>query len=108
MLCTPQTALQALSRRMQGEVRCIQGRPSASAVIRAESCVRQVLAQLCYAYRPHGGRTVVVLSAREKLEMEKLTRRALPDRERYGTKLVFRQVGPLVHVAAASTRLTHS
>ena len=48
--------------------------------------------QLCLAYRSEGGRTVVVLSKREKLEMEDMFRRTIPEVARYGTRFVFRQV----------------
>lgn len=48
--------------------------------------------QLCKAYAAEGGRTVVVLSQQPKLEMEAKFRRTIPPSERFGTKLVFRQV----------------
>ena len=44
------------------------------------------------AYRSEGGRTVVVLCKREKLEMEDMFRRTIPEVARYGTRFVFRQV----------------
>jgi hypothetical protein len=43
------------------------------------------------AYRSEGGRTVVVLCKREKLEMEDMFRRTIPEVARYGTRFVFRQ-----------------
>lgn len=47
--------------------------------------------QICWAYRGEGGRTVVVLCARQKLDMELLFRRVLPKPARFGTRFVFRQ-----------------
>ncbi len=52
-------------------------------------------AQLSLAYRGDGGRVIVVLSKREKLEMEAMFRRTIPEEARYGSTFVFRQVrGP--------------
>ncbi|KAI8477171.1 MAG: hypothetical protein J3K34DRAFT_515852 [Monoraphidium minutum] len=56
----------------------------------------KVVGQICRAYAVEGGTTVVVMSQREKLEQEELFRRAIPERERRGTRLVFRQGSPLV------------
>ena len=65
--------------------------------------VWKIASQLCLAYRCEGGRTLVVLCEREKLEMEQLFRRVLPDAERYGSRFVFRQVPPpLQSVASAA------
>lgn len=58
--------------------------------------VWKVLSQVCLAYRCDGGRVVVVLSSRDKLEMEDLFRRTIPEDARYGTQFVFRQGNPLV------------
>lgn len=62
--------------------------------------------QVCLAYRSDGGRVVVVLSERDKLEMEALFRRTIPEESRYGTKFVFRQVGACAqqHVPCWSDR----
>jgi hypothetical protein len=67
--------------------------------------------QICLAYRSDGGTAVVVLSQREKLEMEELFRRGVPERARHGSRLVFRQGSPLVPadlqlVAASSAGAT--
>ena len=65
------------------------------------TCCR--LAQVCLAYRSDGGRVVVVLCSRDKLEMEALFRRTIPQDSRYGTQFVFRQVLPyslVLHGAA--------
>lgn len=43
------------------------------------------------AYRGDGGRVIVVLSKREKLEMEAMFRRTIPEDARYGSTFVFRQ-----------------
>lgn len=56
----------------------------------------KMLTQICWAYRGEGGRTVVVLCAREKLQMEALCRRVLPEKSRFGSQFVFRQGSPLV------------
>jgi hypothetical protein len=48
--------------------------------------------QICLAYRHEGGRVVVVLSSRNKLEMEAAFRRTLPECMRFGSRFVFRQV----------------
>lgn len=73
--------------------------------------VRKILQQLCLAYSSEGGTTVVVLTQREKLEMEAIFRRAVPDEERCGTKFVFRYGSPLIPedlamVSANSARAT--
>ena len=44
------------------------------------------------AHREDGGRTVVVLSGRDKLAMEAAFARTLPMKLRFGSRLVFRQV----------------
>jgi len=58
--------------------------------------VWKILSQACLAYRAEGGRVIVVLSSRDKLEMEALFRRTIPDDARYGSTFVFRQGNPLV------------
>lgn len=50
--------------------------------------------QACLAYRADGGRVVVVLSSRDKLVMEAMFRRTIPEAARYGSTFVFRQVWP--------------
>ena len=52
----------------------------------------KVMQQLCYAHRADGGCTVVVLSCNSKLDMEGRFARVIPERERLGTRFVFRQV----------------
>jgi hypothetical protein len=54
--------------------------------------VWKVLSQMVLAHRNDGGVTVVVLTQREKLEMEDYFRRVIPFEKRFGTKFVFRQV----------------
>jgi len=49
------------------------------------------VAQVCIAYAPEGGTTVVVLCQRPKLQMEETFWRTLPEERRHGTRLVFRQ-----------------
>ncbi|KAL4432522.1 hypothetical protein ABPG77_000459, partial [Micractinium sp. CCAP 211/92] len=58
--------------------------------------VTRILTQLCAANRTVGGGTVVVLTQqRGKLEMEQLFREVVPERNRLGTRFVFRQGSPL-------------
>lgn len=72
---------------------------SAAAVRASTICSNQqrsdlklpVRAQLSLAYRGDGGRVIVVLSKREKLEMEAMFRRTIPEEARYGSTFVFRQ-----------------
>ena len=55
-----------------------------------------VLRQLCAASAVSGGATIVFLSAhREKLELEEIFRDAVPQHERFGSQIVFRQGSPL-------------
>lgn len=55
-------------------------------------CVRRT--QICYAYAADGGRTVVVLSSKDKVVMEKLFRKAIPDRK--GSRFIFRKGNSLL------------
>lgn len=55
--------------------------------------VQKVVSQLCHAYEADGGRVIVVMTQRAKLELEALFRRILPPPQRYGSQLVFRQAG---------------
>ena len=50
--------------------------------------------QIVWAYASTGGKTVVVLTSREKLTMENVFRDAIPDTK--GSQLVFRQGSPLL------------
>lgn len=59
------------------------------------SVIYKILQELCLAYRTEGGRTIVVLTGREKLELEELFARTLPQEKRYGSRFVFRQGNPL-------------
>ncbi|KAK9818136.1 hypothetical protein WJX72_007697 [[Myrmecia] bisecta] len=59
-------------------------------------CVWKILSQMCLAYKNDGGRVVVVMTCREKLEMEATFRRIIPETARFGTSFVFRQGSPLV------------
>jgi len=52
--------------------------------------------QICSAYKTDGGRCVVVLSTRSKVEMEMTFRRIIPDEKRFGSSFVFRSGSPLV------------
>ena len=54
------------------------------------------LCQICWAYRGEGGRTVVVLCAREKLDMETTFRRVMPESSHYGSRFVFRHVSDVL------------
>lgn len=56
----------------------------------------RVLEQACLAYRNDGGRVIVVLSQRSKLEMESSFRRSIPESERHKSQFVFRQGSPLI------------
>lgn len=58
--------------------------------------VRKVLEQYCLAHKPTGGTTIVVMTQRQKLEMEALLWRCLPAAKRFGTKIVIRQGSPLI------------
>lgn len=51
---------------------------------------------MCQGYRSDGGRTVVVLSQRPKVEMENTFRRIIPEERRFGSRFVFRSGSPLV------------
>ncbi len=53
--------------------------------------VQKVVSQLCHAYEAEGGRVIVVMTQRAKLELEALFRRILPPAQRFGSQLVFRQ-----------------
>ena len=53
--------------------------------------VQKVVSQLCHAYEAEGGRAIVVMTQRAKLELEALFRRILPPPQRFGSQLVFRQ-----------------
>lgn len=55
-----------------------------------------VVVQLCLAYKNDGGRVIVVMTTREKLEMEATFRRVIPESKRLGTQFVFRQGSCLV------------
>ena len=55
-----------------------------------------MLLQACLAYRNDGGRVMVVMSQRSKLEMEASFRRNLPEDQRHKSQFVFRQGSPLV------------
>lgn len=48
--------------------------------------------QLCSAYRSEGGVTIVVMTQKEKLDMEATFSRIIPEEARFGSKFVFRQV----------------
>lgn len=56
--------------------------------------VRGAAPQACLAYRAEGGRVIVVLSSRDKLEMEAMFRRTIPEDARCGSTFVFRQARP--------------
>lgn len=56
--------------------------------------VRSAAPQACLAYRAEGGRVIVVLSSRDKLEMEAMFRRTIPEDARCGSTFVFRQARP--------------
>ena len=58
--------------------------------------VDRMLEQACLAYRNDGGRVIVVLSQRSKLEMESSFRRSIPESERHKSQFVFRQGSPLI------------
>lgn len=65
------------------------------------------LPQLCQAYRNDGGRVIVVMTRKPKLELEATFRRIIPDVLRFGSTFVFRQgyvlvPGDLRAVAAAA------
>lgn len=62
--------------------------------------------QLCKAYAPEGGRTIVVLSQQPKLQMEANFRRTIPASQRFGTKLVFRQARFVVFRSACREALS--
>lgn len=60
------------------------------------SMVKKVLSQICQANRGKRGGTAVVLAQdREKLDMERIFREAIPPSARHGTQFVFRQGCPL-------------
>lgn len=59
--------------------------------------VQKVVSQLCHAYEAEGGRVIVVMTQRAKLELEALFRRILPAPQRFGSQIVFRQVVPDPH-----------
>ncbi len=52
--------------------------------------------QLCLAYKNDGGKVIVVMTTREKLEMEATFRRVIPESKRHKTQFVFRQGSCLV------------
>lgn len=53
-----------------------------------ENCMMQI----CLAYKPVGGKPIAVLCARPKMEMEDMFKNSIPDRRRYKSTLIFRQV----------------
>lgn len=59
------------------------------------SVLYKILAELSLAYRNEGGRTVVVMTEREKMELEELFGRTLPPERRHNSRFVFRQGNPL-------------
>lgn len=65
-------------------------------IINDNSEPAHVLEQACLAYRNDGGRVIVVLSQRSKLEMESSFRRSIPESERHKSQFVFRQGSPLI------------
>ncbi|WIA22302.1 hypothetical protein OEZ85_004619 [Tetradesmus obliquus] len=71
----------------------------------------KLVGQLISSAAADGGATIVVLTQREKLEMEELFRRTIPPAARAGSRLVFRQGSPLLptdlsNVAASKARST--
>jgi hypothetical protein len=50
--------------------------------------------QIVWAYASTGGKTIVVLTSREKVTMERVFHDAIPDTK--GTQLIFRQGSPLL------------
>ncbi|CAG9465137.1 unnamed protein product [Pedinophyceae sp. YPF-701] len=56
----------------------------------------KLLVELCLAYRATGGRPIVVLSHKPKLEIEQQFDSILPQASRFGSTLVFRQGNPLI------------
>ncbi|KAK9843129.1 hypothetical protein WJX74_007389 [Apatococcus lobatus] len=61
-----------------------------------QEMIWKLLSQLCLAYKNDGGRVIVVMTTREKLEMEATFRRVIPESKRLGTQFVFRQGSCLV------------
>ena len=58
-------------------------------------CTR-IVKEICASQRHRNGTTIAVLVAnREKLEMESIFRQTVPEEQRYGSRLVFRQGSPL-------------
>ena len=82
--------------RVLGQVRPGAGlRPNAGDGRHVRSGLTGCLcAQICYAYAADGGRTVVVLGSKDKVVMEKLFRKAIPDRR--GSRFIFRKGNPLL------------
>ncbi|KAF6262463.1 hypothetical protein COO60DRAFT_628176 [Scenedesmus sp. NREL 46B-D3] len=71
----------------------------------------KLVGQLISSAAADGGATIVVLTQREKLEMEELFRRTIAPAARAGSRLVFRQGSPLLptdlsSVAASKARST--
>ncbi len=62
--------------------------------------IRKILQQVCAAYGPEGGTTVVVLTQRSKLEMEATFGHSIPEARRQGSRFIFRQGSPLVTAGA--------
>mmetsp|Transcript_13718 Transcript_13718/g.38824 ORF Transcript_13718/g.38824 Transcript_13718/m.38824 type:complete len:1022 (+) Transcript_13718:260-3325(+) len=60
------------------------------------SAVWRILEQLCLRHRSSGGTVVVILCNKSKIQMEALFRQILPEDQRFGSTLVFRQGSPLV------------
>ncbi|KAK9801967.1 hypothetical protein WJX73_003033 [Symbiochloris irregularis] len=74
---------------------------------RDEEVLWKLLTQLCQAYRNDGGKVIVVMTRKPKLELEATFRRIIPDSLRFGSTFVFRQgyvlvPGDLRKVAAAA------
>ncbi len=67
--------------------------------------VQKVVSQLCHAYEAEGGRVIVVMTQRAKLELEALFRRILPPAQRFGSQLVFRQARAGARARAAAPAL---
>ncbi|KAK9866656.1 hypothetical protein WJX84_009216 [Apatococcus fuscideae] len=61
-----------------------------------QEMIWKLLSQLCLAYKGDGGKVIVVMTNREKLEMEATFRRVIPESKRLGTQFVFRQGSCLV------------
>eukprot|EP00873_Tetraselmis_striata_P043156 jgi/Tetstr1/463420/TSEL_000725.t2 len=75
------------------------------------NAVARILKETCAAYRYEGGIRIVVLCDKPKLEMEALYERVVPEVDRHGSKIIFRQGPPMIPeylemVAAKTARST--